>query len=99
MMGFGFVVARFGMFLRELASARSEHLAPHGKFSLAIGVALVTMGVVTNLLAGLRHRRLLRRIEKGEPIGDASVGIFFSIILAGLGVAMAIYLVVAQQAV
>ncbi len=49
MMGFGFVVARFGLFLRELAVARGESMAATGGGSLWAGTALVLVGVVVNV--------------------------------------------------
>src|SRR5438067_7871149 len=69
MMGFGFVVARFGLFLRELAAAR-EHspVAPPGGVSLAVGTALVVLGVLVNAGAALKHWRVLRQLARGEPI-------------------------------
>jgi hypothetical protein len=45
LMGFGFVVARFGLFLRELEAARPIPASPSTGLSLPIGVALVVLGV------------------------------------------------------
>jgi len=46
MMGFGFVVARFGMFLREIAAVQAVPPPRQQGFSLWVGVALVVVGVV-----------------------------------------------------
>src|SRR6187455_509939 len=68
LMGFGFVVARFGLFLRELATA--EHLpAPRQThFSLVIGVLLVALGIFANLYAAWTHYRTIRRLDSGQPL-------------------------------
>src|SRR5213080_4231415 len=66
LMGFGFVVARFGLFLRELAAAGGP-AHPSTGFSAWIGTALVILGVVVNLLAAAEHRRLLRSLDRREP--------------------------------
>jgi putative membrane protein len=98
LMGFGFVVARFGLFLRQLAALRNQVEAPQGRFSLWVGVGLVTLGVVMTILAAVRHHRVIRRLERGEPIGSSHLGLVFAVILAGMGFAMAIYLLAAQRA-
>jgi putative membrane protein len=65
LMGFGFVVARFGLFLRELAAVH-EPTRPALGGSLWIGIALVVVGVAVTALAALQHRQLLRRLDRGE---------------------------------
>src|ERR1700732_3698421 len=66
MMGFGFVVARFGLFLRELAIVRGEP-TPDGKGgSLWIGVGLVALGVWVVVTAAVRHRGYLRALAQGK---------------------------------
>jgi putative membrane protein len=97
MMGFGFVVARFGLFLREMLAARNQLPVHQGRFSLSIGVALVLLGVATTGLAALRHRQVVRRLSAGQPIGDSLLPVLFAAILAAAGVAMAVYLVLAQK--
>jgi putative membrane protein len=93
MMGFGFVVARFGLFLRELAIVRGEP-APDGKGgSLWIGVGLVALGVWVVVTAAVRHRGYLRALAQGK---SAPPGQWFGIVVAALlvtaGVTMAAYL-------
>lgn len=79
LMGFGFVVARFGIFLRGLAAVNAWPVETRVSAS-AIGVTLVAAGLVVNLWASLRHRRIVRRMMRGEPFdasprGPVSVGI------------------------
>ena len=66
LMGFGFVVARFGVFLRELAFVAH---APEGRLSSGtpvIGLAIVAAGVLVNAWASVRHARMTRRLARGE---------------------------------
>lgn len=92
MMGFGFVVARFGLFLREVSATRGEPPTPG--FSLWIGAALIVLGVSVNLLAALQHVRLLSRLRRGEPYRPSawSLGVVVTLLLAALGVGMTGYL-------
>jgi putative membrane protein len=94
LMGFGFVVARFGLFLREFQMVQHSPLPQHTGFSLWFGTALVLVGVVMNLVAVVQHVRTMHKIARGEMLNRPS---YFTIavaaILAVVGLAMAIYLV------
>ena len=93
MMGFGFVVARFGLFLRELAAVRG--LSPHrGRLSVWAGVALVGVGVAVNLYAAIRHARFSRRFDAGEAVKPSSLmPVLAAAMLATIGVIVSAYLV------
>jgi putative membrane protein len=100
MMGFGFVVARFGLFLREIAVVHlGAHLpappAHHILFSLVAGTILVALGVVTCAFAAVQHIRFLRRFQRGQPWRPSatSLGIIVAFLLAAVGVAMVVYLI------
>ena len=96
LMGFGFVVARFGLFLREVAAVaeRKPPALPAG-LSVWIGTALVLFGVAVTLLATVQHVRLLGRLERGEPYRPSgwSLGVIVSLILAAAGIGITGYLI------
>jgi putative membrane protein len=96
MMGFGFVVARFGLFLRELATMRDVPPQSHSGLSLSVGTTLVIFGVVVNILAAIKHCRDIRRLERGETLQTTpwSLGMMVAFLLALLGLLMATYLLV-----
>lgn len=94
MMGFGFVVARFGLFLRELAAV--GHGQPHSSAgSLWIGTTLVLLGVVVNLVAALQHWRTVTRLASNRPVPlrRLSLATLTAIVLGLLGIVIGIYLV------
>jgi putative membrane protein len=94
LMGFGFVVARFGLFLREIAVAREATPTHSYGLSLGIGTALVVLGIVVTLLAAAQHWRILRRLSRGEGYIAPRwpLGLVVSVLLAILGVAVVAYL-------
>jgi putative membrane protein len=96
MMGFGFVVARFGLFLRELATMRDVPPQSHSGLSLLVGTTLVILGVVVNILAAIKHWRDIRRLEKGMTIQSTpwSLAMMVAFLLAVLGLLMATYLLI-----
>jgi len=95
MMGFGFVVARFGLFLRSLAAAEGLQNAKQGGLSLWFGTALILMGVTVHLLAGRQHMKSVDRLQRGEILRPTrlSAGVVLSALLALLGLLMAAYLI------
>jgi putative membrane protein len=100
MMGFGFVVARFGLFLQEIAATHLGKDLPsppahHIRFSLVSGTILVALGVLTCAFAGVQHIRFLRRFQRGEPWqpNAASLAIVIAFLLAAVGTAMTVYLI------
>ena len=99
MMGFGFVVARFGLFLREIATARGDAPTRQGNLSLWLGTSLVLVGVIVHLLSAQQHARFLRRVRSrwASELGGGRTGIWLSILLALLGLAMAGYLIVTRN--
>jgi putative membrane protein len=94
LMGFGFVVARFGWFLRELGLAAANPAAPASGFSLWVGTGLVAAGVVVNVTATVQHLRIVRHLNEGREVtGKPSAsGVALALLLAATGMAMAVYL-------
>jgi putative membrane protein len=89
--GLGFVVARFGLFLQELHPNQREmsHLG-----STLIGVGLVALGSGSVAMAAWQHARFCRQLGRDEfPRSYAtSWSIYFAGILASVGMALAAYL-------
>ena len=95
LMGFGFVVARFGLFLQALQIGQPNlQLRSHGP-SLWFGTALIVLGVGVNVVCAWSHVRLVREMKRGELnfARPSSLAITVAAILAALGLAMAIYVV------
>jgi putative membrane protein len=95
LMGLGFVVARFGLFLRELAVVDAAAPQPQSGFSLWIGMALILLGVVISLGSAWEHARFLRHLD-GKTVyrPRRSLSIIVAVILALVGVGLAMYLLI-----
>jgi len=95
LMGFGFVVARFGLFLQQLQILQhAPAIQPYG-LSLWFGTALIGAGVLVNLLSGWSHVQLVRAFnrQQGRQPYSTALAVFTCLFLALVGLAMAIYLV------
>ncbi len=96
MMGFGFVVARFGLFLREMSAVRGIPIPSSPGLSIWIGSSLIVLGVAVNLIAAMQHAKFLRRLQRGDFYAPPtwSLGIIVSMVLAVIGIGMTMYLIV-----
>ncbi len=86
-MGFGFVVARFGLFLRLIAAEHTGAGAPSSSthFSNYVGIALVLLGVSSMLIAAFQHRSFVSSLPSADI--PPSHGRYFPVfVAAGLGV-------------
>jgi putative membrane protein len=93
LMGVGFAVARFGLFLRQIHESQLN-IAHTTGISVWSGVALVVLGVVVNLSALLRHVQIVRQLSSGTwiPGRVSKDAVTLAILLACVGIGMALYL-------
>ena len=94
LMAFGFVVERFGLFLRMVTGA---HLAPADRaFSLWLGVALMTLAVITSMMAVRQYRRVVRELRPNEvPQGYwLHAASFVTLAMAGVAIGAEMYFVI-----
>jgi putative membrane protein len=94
LMGFGFIVARFGLFLHELHLV--EPKAPMRTYGLSLwfGTALIALGVIVNVASAIHHVRLVRELKRGGTAfqSPSRTAIVVAAALAVLGLVMAAYL-------
>jgi putative membrane protein len=88
LMGFGFVVARFGLFLRMLQVSKEGAAPPSHSISPWIGTLFIVVGVAVNLFSIRRHLRLVNQLDRGPSYQAITLAVFLSL----CGLAMAIYL-------
>jgi putative membrane protein len=94
LMGFGFVVARFGLFLQALQITRGDPAAQGHGFSPWVGLGFIAVGVVVNLSSIRSHVRMVGELNRGQVAarGPSRQAVFLALFLALGGIAMAIYL-------
>ncbi len=91
LMGFGFLIARFGLLIRGLdavdpALAHRSHISPY------LGFGIVCVGVVVCLIAAARHRVYVLALQAGvsNPPRGLPATMLLAAILATSGLVMAI---------
>jgi putative membrane protein len=90
--GLGFLVARFGLFLRLVRQPAGDVSATLP--STAIGVGLVLLGAVVIAASAWQHMRFCRGLAALQRPARywLSFGVWVSALVAGSGAALAVYL-------
>ena len=85
-MGLGFVVARFGLFLRQIAVENHANVPSETAWSGVIGVALVAAGTAAVVLSAVRFLRAKRQIEDGrfEPEAFTEIAVVGATVVGGI---------------
>jgi len=97
-MAFGFVIARFGLFLQIVAieAPAVAHRSQTGLSSL-LGIALVVAGTFMIIAAALQHRRFvatLPAVDRPQYYAGGALILFSSVVLALVGFVLTAYLAV-----
>lgn len=86
LIGLGFVVARFGLFL-QLFTQQSVVAASH-RVSPWIGVGLAILGAIAAMSAAVQHQRFCRSLAPTDlPVGyrsSAGLAVGYGVAIAGL---------------
>ncbi len=92
LMGFGFVIERFGLFVRMVARGEVEAVR-HGP-SFWGGLAFIIIGAACAIAGIVQHRRVLASLRPVEipPGYHLHLGLWITALVALLGIALTVYL-------
>lgn len=89
--GLGFVVAKFGLLLREVGGNHVHHLTAAA--GAAIGVAMVVGGITSALLATLKFLQIRHDIERDIVSFSPALDLILAAVIVIAGLIMGIYMV------
>lgn len=105
-MAFGFVVEKFGLFVRQVSFILSkpqlsgakpffgpEPLPPPPGYSSALGIFLVAMGAVMALLSFIRYKKVEKQIDEDTYRPSAILDLLLAISVLVVGIFLMIYLI------
>ena len=92
-MGFGFVVVKFSLFIKQISFALGEKaIVSERAYSPVIGVILVIMGSVMTLLAFFRYRYIERKLQSGGPFPSILLSLVVTIAVVIFSIILVFYL-------
>ena len=94
LMGFGFAIARFGLFLRQMQASQTNLPVHQSWGSPFTGVTLIALGVLINITSSVQYAQTIRQLNEGswQPGRLSRMGIALAVLLAVLGAIMAVYI-------
>jgi putative membrane protein len=97
LMGFGFVVERFGLFLQMVA--HQPESAAQRSFSLGIGVLLLVLGAAVALISARQFRQVAKNLDPAvvPPGYWTQVGVLLNVIIAVIALILALHFVMSAK--
>jgi putative membrane protein len=91
LMGFGFVVERFGLFLQMVMHQPLS--GSQRSFSLGLGVLLLVLGAIVALISARQFRQVVKNLapEVVPPGYWTQVGVVLNVIIALIALALALH--------
>ena len=98
LMGFGFVVERFGLFLQMVA--HQSESAGQRSFSLATGVLLLLLGAAVALISARQFRAVAKNLDPAvvPPGYWTQVGVALNVVIAVIASMLAVHFLMAAKA-
>jgi putative membrane protein len=97
LMGFGFVVERFGLFLQMVAHQTES--GAQRSFSLGIGVLLLVLGAAVALISARQFRQVAKNLDPVvvPPGYWTQIGVVLNVIIAVIAVLFAVHFLTSAQ--
>ena len=94
----GFVVAKFSVWLGELASHFQPGAPPaRTGASLPVGLAMMALGAIFAALAARRYHKVTRDIERGHVGADRGLVLFVTIAVILLTIVMTVFMILSAD--
>ena len=93
LMGFGFVIVKFALFIRQISTALGGEIVIPGKgYSAIIGVIMVIMGAIMAALAYLRYQSIEKQLNNNSYFPSKWLSAIVTIFIVICSILLAIYL-------
>ena len=101
-MAFGFVVEKFGLFIRQLSYflGKSTDLKPvfgqtrpPAGYSSILGILLIGLGALMGVLAFVRYKRIEKQIDEDSYKPSLILDILLTLSIFAIGIFLVIYLI------
>ncbi|GEN74294.1 YidH family protein [Chryseobacterium hagamense] len=94
LMGFGFILVKFSLFLKQIALLNTaQHLVHYQKeYSGVTGLVLVAAGVIILLLSYLNYRKTRKRIMENVSVGNNSLILIVTVLIMSISIFLIGYL-------
>jgi len=92
LMGFGFVIVKFTLFLKQLSLLLGTTNVPTKGYSAIIGVIMVAIGVTIAILAFIQYKKNYKQLESNYFVSSSMLSLLITLIIIMGGIFLIVYL-------
>lgn len=92
LMGFGFVIVKFTLFLNEISSLLETKDISSKGYSAIVGVIMVALGVIIAILAFLQYKKYENQLNNNSYVSSSMLSLFITLIILIGGIILILYL-------
>lgn len=92
LMGFGFVIVKFTLFLKEISLLFETKGVSSNGYSAIVGVIMVALGVIIAILAFLQYKKYENQLNSNSFISSSMLTLFTTLIILIGGIVLIFYL-------
>lgn len=92
LMGFGFVIVKFTLFLKQLSLLLETSVVPSKGYSSIVGVVMVAIGVIIAFLAFLQYKTNEKQLKNNYYVSSSMLSLLITLIIILGGVFLVFYL-------
>lgn len=94
LMGFGFVIVKFALFIRQISAALGEKIVMPGKgYSAIVGVVMVALGAVMATLAYIRYNSIRKQLRQNAYYPSQGLSFLVTLSLVVGSILLVLYLI------
>jgi len=91
-MGFGFVIVKFSLFLKQLTLLLETKGVPSKGYSSFVGVVMVAIGVIIAILAFSQYKTNEKQLKNNYFVSSSMLSLFITLIILIGGIFLIYYL-------
>jgi putative membrane protein len=93
LMGFGFVIVKFALFLKQISLllVSADDNSSKG-YSAIVGVIMITIGIIIAILAFLQYKKNEKQLNKNVYVSSSWLSLFITLIILSGGIVLILYL-------
>jgi putative membrane protein len=93
LMGFGFVIVKFTLFLKQFSVAIDSGIDSAKDYGSAVGVIMVVLGIIFSSLAYINYKITQKNLNKKFYVASSTISLILTLIILTGGILLILYLI------
>jgi len=93
LMGFGFVIVKFTLFLKQFSVAIDTEIDSAKDYGSAVGIIMVVLGIIFSSLAYINYKITQKNLNKKFYVASSTISLILTLIILTGGILLILYLI------